>query len=172
MCCAIALKLKCTEPKAQGMCLQNGGEVMMSPSSVAACELDIVLQKALLEGVRLPHEFQWDKSPLLWGTDERSQNVISLVISRGVHRDSLVAQTVKNLPAMWEVQVGSLEKEMTTHSSMLAWKIPWMEEPGGLQSIASQRVRHDWLTSLQEFANFRELWLFMASLWRTTDWRL
>ena len=138
MCCAIALKLKCTEPKAQGMCLQNGGEVMMSPSSVAACELDTVLQKALLEGVRLPHEFQWDKFPLLWGNDERSQNVISLVISRGVHRDSLVVQIVESLSEMWETQVGSLEKEMTTHSSMLAWKIPWVEEPGGLQSIASQ----------------------------------
>ena len=51
---------------------------------------------------------------------------------------SLVAQTVKNLPTMRETQVpslgreDSLEKEMTTHSSILAWKIPWMEEPGGL----------------------------------------
>ena len=62
----------------------------------AACELDTVLQKVLLEGARLPHELQWDKSPLLWGTEERSQSVISLVISRGVHRDSLVAQTVKS----------------------------------------------------------------------------
>ena len=61
-----------------------------------ACELDTVLQKGLLEGARLPHELQWDKSPLLWGTEERSQSVISLVISRGVHRDSLVAQTVKS----------------------------------------------------------------------------
>ena len=52
--------------------------------------------EALLEGARLPHELQWDKSPLLWGTEERSQSVISLVISRGVHRDSLVAQTVKS----------------------------------------------------------------------------
>ena len=55
--------------------------------------------------------------------------------------DSLVAQRVKSLPAMWEMwvrslgQEDSLEKKMTTHSSILAWKIPWMEEPGGLQSI-------------------------------------
>ena len=125
----------------------------------AACELDTVLRKTLLEGVRLPHELQWDKSTLLWGNEERSQNVISLVISRGVHRDSLVGQTVESLPAMWETQVGSLEKEMTTHSSMLAWKIPWVEEPGGLQSIGPQRIRHDGVTSLQEFANFRKLWV-------------
>ena len=58
----------------------------------------------------------------------------------------LVAQTVKNLPAMKETWVQSLglkdprEKEMATHSSILAWKIPWMEEPGRLQSMGSQRV--------------------------------
>ena len=61
----------------------------------------------------------------------------------------LVAQTVKHLPTMQETQVrslgreGPLEKEMAAHSSVLAWKIPWMEEPGGLQSVGSQRVRHD-----------------------------
>jgi len=59
---------------------------------------------------------------------------------------SLVAQTVKCLPAMWEIWVQSLswedplEKEM---ASTLAWKIPWTEEPGRLQSMGSQRVRHD-----------------------------
>ena len=62
---------------------------------------------------------------------------------------SLVAQTVKNLPAMQENQVHSLgweeplEKEMSLHSSILAWRIPWTEEPGVLQSMGSQRVRHD-----------------------------
>ena len=62
---------------------------------------------------------------------------------------SLVAQKVKRLPAMWETQVQSLgqedplEKAMATHSSTLAWKIPWMEEPGGLQSMGSLRVGHD-----------------------------
>ena len=61
----------------------------------------------------------------------------------------MVAQTVKHLPTMWETQVRSLgqenllEKEMATHSSTLAWKIPWTEEPGRLQSMGSQRVRHD-----------------------------
>ena len=62
---------------------------------------------------------------------------------------SLVAQTAKNLPAMWETQVQSLgwedplEKGMAIHSSILAWRIPWTEEPGGLYSMGSQRVGHD-----------------------------
>jgi len=62
---------------------------------------------------------------------------------------SLVAQTVKRLPAMRETWVrflsreDPLEKEMTIHSSTLAWKIPWTEEPDRLQSMGSQRVRHD-----------------------------
>ena len=60
-----------------------------------------------------------------------------------------MAQTVESLPAVWETQVqylgqeDLLEKEMATHSSILAWKIPWMEEPGRLQSMGSQRVGHD-----------------------------
>ena len=68
-----------------------------------------------------------------------------------------MAQTVKRLPAMQETQVQSLgwedplEKEMATHSSTLAWKIPWTEEPGGLQSMGLQRVRHGWATSLSLF---------------------
>ena len=58
-------------------------------------------------------------------------------------------QRVKRLPGMWETQVrflgweDPLEKEMATHSRTLAWKIPWTEEPGSLQSMGSQRVRHD-----------------------------
>jgi len=62
---------------------------------------------------------------------------------------SLVAQTVKNLPAMQETWVQSLgqkdplEKRKAAHSSILAWKIPWKEKPGGLQPMKSQRVRHD-----------------------------
>ena len=54
-------------------------------------------------------------------------------------RTSLGPQTVKSLPA----KEHPLEKEMATHSSILAWKIPWMEKAGGLQSVGSQRVRHD-----------------------------
>ena len=67
---------------------------------------------------------------------------------------SLVAQRLKRLPEMRETWVRSLvwedplEKEMATHSNILAWRIPWTEEPGGLQSMGSQRVTHDWATSL------------------------
>ena len=66
----------------------------------------------------------------------------------------IVAQMVKHLTTMWETQVRSLgwedplEKEMATHSNILAWKIPWTEEHGRLQSMGSQRVGHDWATSL------------------------
>ena len=60
-----------------------------------------------------------------------------------------MALAVKNPPALQQIQVRSLgredplKEEMATHSSILAWKIPWAEEPGGLQSMGSQRVRHD-----------------------------
>ena len=66
-----------------------------------------------------------------------------------LNTNSLVAQMVKNLPAKRETQVQSLgwevslEKEMATHSSILAWRIPWMEEPGRLQSMGLQRVGHN-----------------------------
>ena len=68
---------------------------------------------------------------------------------------SLAAPTVKNPPAMQETQemrvrsLGQedpLEEGMATHSSILAWRIPWTEVPGGLQSMGSQRVGHDWAT--------------------------
>ena len=70
----------------------------------------------------------------------------------GSHGDSQVAQWVKSLSAklktqeMWVQSLGQedpLEKEMATNSSILAWRIPWMEEPGGLQSMGLQRVGHD-----------------------------
>ena len=65
---------------------------------------------------------------------------------------SLVAQMVKNLPAMWETWVQSLgwedalEKGMATHSSILAWRILWTEEPGGVQSMGSQRDTTEWIS--------------------------
>ena len=61
----------------------------------------------------------------------------------------MVAQMVKNLPAMWETQFRTLggeeplEKGMATHSSILAWRIPWTEDPSGLQSMGLQRVGHN-----------------------------
>jgi len=75
---------------------------------------------------------------------------VSLVLAGGFFtRTSLVAQTVKCLPTVRETQVrflgqeDLLEKEMATHSSTLAWKIPWTEERGRLQSMGSQRVGHN-----------------------------
>ena len=73
---------------------------------------------------------------------------------------SLVAYRVKRLPAKLETRVRSvrkipLEKEMATHSSILAWRIPWMEGPGRLQSTGSQRVRHDWVNSLSVFLSIQ-----------------
>ena len=65
---------------------------------------------------------------------------------------SVVTQMAKNWPAMWETWVRSqgwedpLEESMETHFSILAWRIPWIEEPGGLQSMGSQRVGHNWAT--------------------------
>ena len=80
--------------------------------------------------------------PVFWRHSEESQEI---------YRDlaSLVAQRLKPLPAMWETWVQSLGredplgKEMVPHSSTHAWKIPWKEKPGGLQSMGSQRVGHD-----------------------------
>ena len=73
---------------------------------------------------------------------------------------SLVAQIIKNLPAMWETWVRSLGQEdplvkgMATHSSILAWRSPWTEKPGRLQSRGSQRFGHDWATFTLTLARF------------------
>ena len=72
-----------------------------------------------------------------------------LLESRLSYWASLVTQAVMNLPAMqeaWVLCLGQeepMEKKMATHSSILAWEIPWTEEPGGLQSMGLQRVKHD-----------------------------
>ena len=73
-----------------------------------------------------------------------------------------MAQKVKNLPAMQETLIQSLgqelnlEKGMAAHSSILTWEIPWTEEPGGLQSVGSQRVRHNWETNTFTLFIFKE----------------
>ena len=77
---------------------------------------------------------------------------------------SLVAQMVKHLPTMQDTQLQSLgqenlEKKMATHSNILAWKIPWTEEPGRLQSMGSQRVRHDWTTSFHFTSSHAYEWI-------------
>ena len=85
-----------------------------------------------------------------------------------------MAQRLKRLPLMQETQVRSLgwedplEKEMVTHASILAWRIPWTEKPGGLQSTGSQRVGHDWAPSPSPSGvhrcacMFSLVWLFLS----------
>ena len=90
-------------------------------------------------------------------------NLDSILKSRDYFA-SLVVQRLKRLPPMWETRVWSLgredplEKEMATHSSTLAWRIPWTEEPGRLQSMGLQRVRHDEADSLTELKIQKGIW--------------
>ena len=98
-----------------------------------------------------------------------------------MYRASLIAQWVKNLTALQEtqeMQVQSLDpenpwkKEMATHSSILAWRILWTEEPGGLQSMELQRARHDWATNTFSFSNNNgntlyqneQYWIYLESI--------
>ena len=80
-------------------------------------------------------------------------------LSSSSSRVIIGSEMVKNLPAMWETWVQSLvwedplEEGMASHSSILAWRILWTEEPGGLQSLGLQRVRHSWVTK-----NTHNLW--------------
>ena len=91
---------------------------------------------------------------------------------------SLVAQTVKCLSTMQETRVQSqgredlLEKEMATHSSTLAWKIPWTEEPVRLQSMRSRRVRHNYAISLSLSLYLCEDWNTISMLSFGFFWRL
>ena len=79
----------------------------------------------------------------------------------GIQLAFLVAQMVRNLPEMQVTWILSLDredplgKEMATCSSILAWRIPWAEEPGGLQSTGSQRVGHSWATNIFTFNSFK-----------------
>ena len=73
---------------------------------------------------------------------------------------------IQSLPTMWETWVQSLsredlEKEMATHSSILAWKIPWMEKPGRLQSMESQKVRHNRATSLSQLYLYFKIYIYI-----------
>ena len=93
---------------------------------------------------------------LWWRKETAMRLTLSLFLDelRVLLRTSLVAQTVKRLPAVRETRVRSLgwedplEKEMAIHSRTIAWKIPWIEEPGRLQPMGSQRVGLNWATSL------------------------
>ena len=96
-----------------------------------------------------------------------SRNPIKSHVPQG-YGTSLVAQTVKNPPAMWETQVWSLgredplEKGMATHSSILAWRIPWTEKPGGLQFMGPQRIGHDWASNAPQGYRY-SAWFLIGS---------
>ena len=89
-------------------------------------------------------------------------------------RTQEVALTVSGaFPLIWWLVNTGLEKAMAPHSSTLAWKIPWTEEPGGLQSMESLRVRHDWATSLSLFTfHFHALEKEMATHSSVLAWRI
>ena len=90
---------------------------------------------------------RWLKLPL-----HRTVQRKAIIIKYLWYRAFQVAQIVKNLPAMWETWVQSLcwedllEKKLASHSSILAWRIPWTEEPGRQECMGSKRVGHDWVT--------------------------
>ena len=101
---------------------------------------------------KLKIELPYDPTIPLLGTYS-DKTIIWKDMCPYVHCSIMVTQTVKNLPAMQETWVWSLgqedalKKEMASHSSILAWRIPWAEDPGGLKSMGLQRVRHDWATN-------------------------
>ena len=97
----------------------------------------------------------WSSSHLHLPTSRQSLSVTRVCVAKNlclIFWASLVAQIVKNLPEMRETWIWSLDWEdpleegKATHSSILAWRIPWTEEPGGLQSVGLQRVGYDWVT--------------------------
>ena len=124
---------------------------MVNHSSILAWRIPWTEKPGRLQSMgsqRVGHDWATSPSPLYIGKEVCMHIYIYLFI----YRASLVAQKVKNLPAMQETQVqplsqeDPLEKGMATHSSILACRISWTEDPGGLQSMESQRVRHDWST--------------------------
>ena len=104
------------------------------------------------------------------GKNTTSTNLIFLSLEPLKEKASLMSQMVKNLPAVQETPVQSLgwknplEKEMTIHSSVLAWRITWTREPGGLQSMELPRVGHDCVTNTFNFKLFLEKRLYYLSL--------
>ena len=124
------------------------------PSTVHLSNIDAILSVFNWNGKKLSVNLYFQAVLRLW--DLNSFRTFGLkqylrTFSAFKQLASLVAQTVKNLPAMWETLVWSLgqedplEKGMATHSSILAWKIPRTQAPGGLQSMGSQRVGKDWV---------------------------
>ena len=122
----------------------NQGKLEVVKQEMATVNIDI-LRISKLKWTRMG-EFNLDDRYIYYrGQESLRRNGVALIFNRA----SLVAQLVKNPPAMQETWVQSLggedplEKGMATHSSILAWRIPWTEGPSGLESRGSQRVGHD-----------------------------
>ena len=114
----------------------------------------------------LYHSISPHKGDSLFNLPPQGSSLYYLILSCSKEWTSMVAQMVKNLPPMQETQVQFLgqedpvEKGIATHFSILAWRIPWTEEPGGLQSRGSQRVRYNWVTLSHTHTHWRVLYNF------------
>ena len=150
---------------------------MATHSSILAWTIPWTEDPSRLQSIgsqRVGHD--WATNTFLVASATLFASLVSIIFLGG--------SEVKHLPPMRETRVRSLgrenllEKEMATHSSILAWRIPWTEESGRLQSIGSQRVGHDWATSLSFFLSFWCLLLWgqissechITTLLKQTDW--
>ena len=146
----------------------------MGLSELQELVMDKESWRAAVHGVTKSQTQLSDWTELNW-TERRAINSLSQKITWSdlYSNNSLVAQMVKNLPAVQETQVRSLgqedhlEKGMATHSTVLAQRILWTEEPGWLQSLGSQRVGHDWATNA-----FQPFWLSTKAALLVALWRL
>ena len=137
--------------------------------------MDCSLPDSSVHGILQTRILEWVAMPSSRGSSwPRGRThvlcLLHLQASSVSSRTSLVAQTVKRLSTIRETWVQSLgwedllEKEMAIHSSTIAWKISWTEEPGRLQSMGSQRVGHDWATELN--------WIYTAGSQNHCRWWL
>ena len=140
----------------------NAGKWKVKVKSLLLCltmsdPMDCSLPGSSVHGIFQARVLEWGAIAFSWPQSSQTPNkhlFISVKHCVFIDPASLVAQRLKHLPAKRETWVRSLgwedplEKEMATHSSILAWRIPWKEEPGGLQSKGLQRVGHNWTTSL------------------------
>ena len=121
----------------------------MHYSPIYILPIAIVLWSSFYQKAFRKHIYHGSKAFLQIASPFFQYQLHKYVVSHGA---SLLGQMVKNLPVMQEIQVQSLgwedhlKKDMATHSSILAWRIPWMKDPGELQSMGLQRVGHDWAT--------------------------
>ena len=130
----------------------------------------------IIKTFRIKNEITCPSLLLLWVSDYMTpQKYVSDLLNTHMRSISALAQMVKRLPAMREIRVQSLgwedllEKETATHSSILAWKIPGTEASGRLQSMGSQRVGHDWATSLHFTSSKQSSSHFLAKISHKTQ---